>query len=100
MPRKDFGFGMFNHDLIPTHPETRTKELADQFHDFRLRNELLNKLARTHLVLLDDWGLAALDDEQRKDLLEILDDRHQQRATLVTSQLPINKWHQIIKTKH
>lgn len=58
--------------------------------------KLLNKLARTHLILLDDWGLASLDDEQRKDLLEILDDRHQQRATLVTSQLPINKWHQII----
>jgi len=58
--------------------------------------KLLNKLARTHLVLLDDWGLATLDDEQRKDLLEILDDRHNQRATLVTSQLPISKWHDVI----
>lgn len=58
--------------------------------------KLLNKLARTHLIVLDDWGLAALDDAQRKDLLEILDDRHQHRATLVTSQLPISKWHQLI----
>lgn len=58
--------------------------------------KVLNKLARTHLIVLDDWGLAALDEPQRKDLLEILDDRHQQRATLVTSQLPISKWHQII----
>ena len=46
--------------------------------------------------MLDDWGLSPLNDEQRKDLLEILDDRHQQRATLVTSQLPINTWHDVI----
>lgn len=58
--------------------------------------KLLNKLARTHLIVLDDWGLATLNDEQRKDLLEILDDRHQQRATVVTSQLPVPKWHHII----
>jgi len=58
--------------------------------------KLLNKLARTHLIVLDDWGLTTLDEDQRKDLLEILDDRHQQRATIVTSQLPISKWHQII----
>jgi DNA replication protein DnaC len=58
--------------------------------------KLLNKLARTQLVLLDDWGLSTLNDEQRKDLLEILDDRHQQRATVVTSQLPIPKWHHVI----
>lgn len=58
--------------------------------------KLLNKLARTHLVLFDDWGLSTFNDEQRKDLLEILDDRHQQRATVVTSQLPISKWHHVI----
>ncbi|MDH3281271.1 MAG: IS21-like element helper ATPase IstB [Gammaproteobacteria bacterium] len=58
--------------------------------------KLLNKLARTHLVLFDDWGLSTLNEEQRKDLLEILDDRHQQRATVVTSQLPISKWHDVI----
>lgn len=58
--------------------------------------KLLNKLARTHLIVIDDWGLATLNDEQRKDLLEILDDRHQQRATIVTSQLPVPKWHHII----
>lgn len=58
--------------------------------------KLLNKLARTQLLVLDDWGLSTLNDEQRKDLLEILDDRHNQRATLITSQIPIDQWHHVI----
>ncbi len=42
------------------------------------------------------WGLSKLTAEQRRDLLEILEDRHQQRSTIVTSQLPIEKWHGMI----
>lgn len=57
---------------------------------------LLNTYARTDLLVLDDWGLAPLTDEQRKDLFEILEDRYDLRSTLVTSQLPIQKWHHII----
>jgi len=55
--------------------------------------KLLTELARTDLLLLDDWGLAPLNDEQRRDLLEILDDRFNTRSTLVTSQLPLAHWH-------
>ncbi|NEX19692.1 ATP-binding protein [Thiorhodococcus mannitoliphagus] len=55
--------------------------------------KLLAELARTDLLVLDDWGLTPLNDEQRRDLLEILDDRFNARATLVTSQLPIAHWH-------
>jgi len=55
--------------------------------------KLLAELARTELLVLDDWGLAPLNDEQRRDLLEILDDRFKRRATLVTSQLPVTLWH-------
>jgi DNA replication protein DnaC len=55
--------------------------------------KLLAELARTELLVLDDWGLAPLNDEQRRDLLEILDDRFKTRATLVTSQLPVAHWH-------
>jgi DNA replication protein DnaC len=44
-------------------------------------------------LLLDDWGLATLSAEQRRDLLEILEDRHGSRSTIVTSQLPIDQWH-------
>ncbi|MFB1505791.1 IS21-like element helper ATPase IstB [Thiocapsa sp. C2-2m] len=55
--------------------------------------KLLADLARTDLLVLDDWGLAPLNDEQRRDLLEILDDRFKRCATLVTSQLPVTLWH-------
>jgi DNA replication protein DnaC len=54
---------------------------------------LLKQLARFDLLILDDWGLAPLDDTTRRDLLEILDDRFDRRSTVVTSQLPIAHWH-------
>jgi DNA replication protein DnaC len=55
--------------------------------------KLLRELARTDLIILDDWGLMPVNDDTRRDLLEILDDRHNRRSTLVTSQLPIEHWH-------
>lgn len=53
-------------------------------------------LAKTDLIILDDWGLAVLSDENRRDLLELLEDRHGRRATVVTSQLPVEHWHQAL----
>jgi DNA replication protein DnaC len=58
--------------------------------------KLLSRLAKTSVLVLDDWGLSSLTGEQRRDLLEILEDRHDQRSTIVTSQLPINQWHGFI----
>ena len=58
--------------------------------------KLLAKLAKTELLILDDWGLAPLADAERRDLLEILEDRYRSKATLVTSQLPIEHWHEYI----
>jgi DNA replication protein DnaC len=58
--------------------------------------KLLATLAKTDVLVLDDWGLAKLTGEQRRDLLEILEDRHATRATLATSQLPIETWHDVI----
>lgn len=58
--------------------------------------KLLNKLARTELLILDDWGLAPLADAERRDLLEILEDRYRTRATIITSQLPTEHWHDYI----
>lgn len=55
--------------------------------------KLLRELAKVQLLILDDWGLMPINDETRRDLLEILDDRHNQRSTLVTSQLPVDTWH-------
>jgi DNA replication protein DnaC len=57
---------------------------------------MLQQLAKTDLLILDDWGLAPLGDRERRDLLEILEDRTGRRATLVTSQVPIDHWHDLI----
>ena len=59
-------------------------------------SKLLNRLSKTDVLLLDDWGLAKLSAEQRRDLLEILEDRHGSRSTIVTSQLPLDQWHSSI----
>jgi len=58
--------------------------------------KLLTSYARTDLLVLDDYGLLALNQEQRHDFLEILEDRHNLKSTLVTSQLPIEHWHEQI----
>ena len=57
---------------------------------------LLKSLARVELLILDDWGLAPMTAEQRRDLLEIMEDRHGRGSTVVTSQLPVEHWHDII----
>jgi len=56
----------------------------------------LSQLAKLPLLLLDDWGIGQLNKMERHDLLEIIEDRYQQRATLITSQLSIDLWHQYI----
>ena len=58
--------------------------------------KLMSRLARTDVIILDDWGLSPLNAEQRRDLLEILEDRHGSKSTVVTSQVPIEKWHDVI----
>jgi len=58
--------------------------------------KLLATLAKTGVVVLDDLGLGPLTDEQRRDLLEMFDDRHGNRSTIVTSQLPVKHWHEAL----
>lgn len=55
--------------------------------------KLLAQWAKIDLIVIDDWGIAPLSDEHRRDLLEILDDRYDRGATLVASQFPVKKWH-------
>ena len=57
---------------------------------------LLKTIARADLLVLDDWGLKGFSAEQQHDLLEILEDRHGLRSTLITSQLPTDHWHELI----
>ena len=52
--------------------------------------------AKTRLLIFDDWGLAKMTDESRRDLLEILEDRNSLSSTLVTSQFPVDTWHDLI----
>ena len=57
---------------------------------------MLKALARTDLLILDDWGPEKLTDDQRRDLLEIIEDRYERRSIIVTSQLPVDRWYEII----
>lgn len=54
---------------------------------------LVNQLAKTDVLVLDDWGLEKLALGQRNDVLELMEDRHGNRSTLITSQLPVKQWH-------
>jgi DNA replication protein DnaC len=56
-------------------------------------NKLLRQLARLDLLILDDFGLKPLPQNERHDLLEIIEDRHGSHSTIITSQLPISSWH-------
>lgn len=56
----------------------------------------LAKLGSVQLLILDDWGLEPLDAKARHDLLEILEERYGRRSTIITSQLPISAWHEVI----
>ncbi|RMP44175.1 IS21-like element ISPsy14 family helper ATPase IstB, partial [Pseudomonas savastanoi] len=58
--------------------------------------KLMASYAKTDLLILDDWGLAPFTAAQRRDMLELLDDRYGNRSTLVTSQMPVDKWHALI----
>ena len=58
--------------------------------------KILKDYAKTKLLLFDDWGLTKMTDESRHDLLEILEDRNTIASTLVTSQFPVSKWHDLI----
>jgi DNA replication protein DnaC len=56
----------------------------------------LARLAKADVLVLDDWALAPMGEVERRDLLEILEDRHGLRSTIVTSQVPVAKWHDAI----
>jgi DNA replication protein DnaC len=76
--------------------------LTRLFHALRLAHadgsyvRLLGQLARFDVLILDDWGLAPLGDPERRDVLEILDDRYDAKATIITSQLAPKHWHEYI----
>ncbi|MEO6866807.1 MAG: IS21-like element helper ATPase IstB [Gaiellales bacterium] len=77
----------------------RTSRLLDELALARADGSLprlMMRLAKTHVLVLDDFGLAPLTDPQRRDLLEVIEDRHGLRSTIITAQLPVNTWHETI----
>ena len=70
-------------------------ELATARGEGRL-SRMLAMLERTRLLIIDDWGPEPLTTEQRRDLLEIVDDRYEKGSLLVTSQVPVMRWHELI----
>ena len=57
---------------------------------------VMNQLAKTDLLILDDWGIPKLNVPQRNDLMEVIEDRYGLSSTLVASQLPVENWHDVI----
>jgi DNA replication protein DnaC len=70
-------------------------ELATARGEGRLAR-MLASLERTRLLIIDDWGPEPLIAEQRRDLLEIVDDRYEKGSLLVTSQVPVSRWHELV----
>ncbi|MGZ6292654.1 MAG: IS21-like element helper ATPase IstB [Syntrophales bacterium] len=58
--------------------------------------KLLQRLQRIKLLIIDDWGINPFTDEERRDFLEIMEDRHNVRSTIIGSQFPVDTWHDII----
>jgi DNA replication protein DnaC len=57
---------------------------------------LMRQLAKVDLLILDDWGPEPLTAEQRRDLLEIVEDRYNARSLIITSQVPVDHWYEIV----
>jgi DNA replication protein DnaC len=78
------------------------KRMAELFRDLVTARadgsigQFLLKLARVDVLVLDDFAMAPLKDHERRDFLEICDDRYQRRSTILTSQLPVAHWHEQI----
>ena len=58
--------------------------------------KLITQLSKSDLLIIDDFGLQKLDEQQRMDLMEITEDRHGIKSTLIASQLPVSAWYEII----
>lgn len=74
----------------------RLPRLIDELaraHAFQRRSTFLRSLAKADLLLIDDFAIAPLTDQNKRDLLEILDDRYDKSATIITSQLDVKQWH-------
>jgi len=76
-----------------------TQKLMTRIKMSRLDGSILkffDKIAKTSLLILDDFGLSHLEQQQQYDLMEIIEDRHGKASTIIASQLPVGSWYEII----
>ena len=59
-------------------------------------DRVLSRLSRIDVLGIDDWGITPMGDRERRHLLEVLEDRNQARSTVITSQFPIDTWHEVV----
>lgn len=59
-------------------------------------HKLMDRISKTDLLIVDDFGLVNLDQQQRLDLMEIIEDRHAKASTIIASQLPVTSWYDVI----
>jgi DNA replication protein DnaC len=75
---------------------TRLNRLLDDLAVARVEggaNRLLRKLAKVAVLILDDFAMTELTAAQRRDLMEVIDDRHERGATVIATQVPVERWH-------
>ena len=83
------------YSALYTHAQSLFRDLAMARADGSLRG-LLARLSRIDVLVIDDWAMAPLSEPERRDFWEICEDRYQVRSTLLTSQLPVSRWHEQI----
>src|SRR5512144_564182 len=83
------------YSALYTRAQSLFRDLAIAHADGSLRN-LLARLARIDVLVIDDWAMAPLAKPERRDFWEICEDRYQARSTILTSQLPVARWHEQI----
>lgn len=83
------------HTVLYTRAPRLFRDLAVAYGDGSF-DRLLGKLAKTDVLAIDDWGLVALSDGERRHLLETIEDRHGCRSTIIASQFPVAAWHDLI----
>jgi len=77
----------------------RAPKLFGQFRLSRVDGEYmkrLDKISKTELLIIDDWGISSLNDMERKDLFEIVENRYDMHSTIISTQFPVDKWHSLI----
>ena len=86
---------LMGHSAVYTRAPRLFNDLAVARGDGRY-NQMMKSLNKTNVLVIDDWGLSMLNEVERTDLLEVLEDRYNKQCTIVTSQLPIKNWHEVI----